>query len=163
MLLTSDSCVPLQTANVGDSAAVFCKTGQDPKTEFVKMTVDHRISDPGERKRLAALGIELGKNKTRLYGMNLSRCLGDHFIKSADLGFTAVPSVSEVMQLAPAESGLVVIASDGLWDVAEPGRVMEVWVCEGCSIFVSPWSCSIGLLTSPNTVWLAMGLHTGTY
>ena len=116
----------MQTANVGDSAAVFCSSQKDPKTEFVKMTIDHRISDPGERKRLAALGIELGKNKNRLYGMNLSRCLGDHFIKSADLGFTAVPSVSEVLRLAPNESGLLVVASDGLWDVAEPGHVMQV-------------------------------------
>ena len=111
---------------MGDSAAVFCHSGRDPKTESVKLTVDHRISDPGEKQRLAAMGIELGKNKTRLYGLNLSRCLGDHFIKAADLGFTAVPSVSEVLRLGPSDSGLVVIASDGLWDVAEPGRVMQV-------------------------------------
>ena len=90
------------------------------------MTVDHRISDPGEKQRLADMGIELGKNKTRLYGLNLSRCLGDHFIKVHDLGFIAVPSVSEVVCLGPQDSGLVVIASDGLWDVAEPGRVMQV-------------------------------------
>lgn len=90
------------------------------------MTVDHRISDPGEKQRLADMGIELGKNKNRLYGLNLSRCLGDHFIKTADLGFIAVPSVSEVVRLGPNDSGLVVIASDGLWDVAEPGRVMQV-------------------------------------
>lgn len=116
----------MQSANVGDSAAVFCHSNQNPATDFVKMTVDHRISDPGERKRLAAMGIELGKNKTRLYGLNLSRCLGDHFIKTADLGFIAVPSISEVVRLGPEDSGLVVIASDGLWDVAEPGRVMKV-------------------------------------
>lgn len=116
----------LQTANVGDSAAVFCESREVPGSGFNKLTVDHRISDPGEKRRLADLGIELGKNRTRLYGLNLSRCLGDHFIKSADLGFTAVPSVSPVLKLGPRQSGLLVIASDGLWDVAEPGRVMEV-------------------------------------
>jgi serine/threonine protein phosphatase PrpC len=111
---------------VGDSTAVFCESREDPGSGFNKLTVDHRISDPGEKRRLADLGIELGKNRTRLYGLNLSRCLGDHFIKSADLGFTAVPSVSPVLKLGPRQSGLLVIASDGLWDVAEPGRVMEV-------------------------------------
>lgn len=116
----------MQSANVGDSAAVFCPSHKDPSRDYVKMSVDHRISDPGEKQRLAGMGIELGKNKTRLYGLNLSRCLGDHFIKIADLGFIAAPSVSEVVRLGPQDSGLVVIASDGLWDVAEPGRVMQV-------------------------------------
>ena len=120
-------CVaPVQTANVGDSAAVFCNSTADPREQFQKLTADHRISDPIEKQRLADLGIELGKNRTRLYGLNLSRCLGDKFIKGADLGFTAVPSISEVAKLAPHESGMLVVASDGLWDVAEPGRVMEV-------------------------------------
>ncbi len=114
---------------MGDSAAVFCDSRADPGSGFTKLTVDHRISDPGEKARLADLGIELGKNRTRLYGLNLSRCLGDHFIKSADLGFTAVPSVSPVLRLGPSDSGLMVIASDGLWDVAEPGRVMQVCSC----------------------------------
>ena len=125
-VLTQHCVAPVQTANVGDSAAVFCNSAADPREQFQKLTADHRISDPIEKQRLADLGIELGKNRTRLYGLNLSRCLGDKFIKGADLGFTAVPSVSEVAKLAPHESGMLVVASDGLWDVAEPGRVMEV-------------------------------------
>lgn len=120
------SPLPVQSANVGDSSAIFCHSNKDPAKEYIKMTVDHRISDPGEKKRLAAMGIELGKNKNRLYGLNLSRCLGDHFIKEADLGFIATPSVSEVVQLGSRDSGLAVIASDGLWDVTKPGRVMQV-------------------------------------
>lgn len=127
-----------QSANVGDSAAVFCSAEQNPRDSFRKMTVDHRISDPGEKRRLAAMGIELGKDKTRLYGLNLSRCLGDHFIKTADLGFIAVPSVSEVVRLRPQESGLLVIASDGLWDVAEPGRVMQVRSMQPDSVELDP-------------------------
>lgn len=116
----------VQTANVGDSAAVFCKSDADPREGYLKLTKDHRIPDPDEKKRLADLGIELGKNRTRLYGLNLSRCLGDKYIKGADLGFTAVPHVSSVARLAPHEAGMLVVASDGLWDVADPGRVMEV-------------------------------------
>jgi len=133
----------LQTANVGDSAAVFCECREVPGSGFNKLTVDHRISDPGEKRRLADLGIELGKNRTRLYGLNLSRCLGDHFIKSADLGFTAVPSVSPVLKLGPRQSGLLVVASDGLWDVAEPGRVMEV-----TPPMMRGWKLGIGKLLS---------------
>lgn len=111
---------------MGDSAAVFCKGGKDPRADSDKLTADHRISDPSEQKRLEGLGIQLGKNRTRLYGLNLSRCLGDKYIKGADLGFTAVPAVSPVVKLGPQESGMLVMASDGLWDVAEHRRVMEV-------------------------------------
>ena len=114
----------MQAANVGDSAAVFAV---DSKREAVQqLTADHRISNPDERARLANMGIALGDNRTRLYGLNVSRCLGDKFIKDEDLGFSAVPYVSPVVKLGPEESGLLIIASDGLWDVAEPERVMEV-------------------------------------
>lgn len=89
-----------------------------------QITTDHRISSPEERKRLKSIGIDLAEGTSRLYGLNVARCLGDHYLK--EFGFSAVPSVSEVVKLSPQESGLLVLASDGVWDVAEPSKVIEV-------------------------------------
>ncbi len=74
----------------------------------------------------AGMGIKLGTRSTRLYGLNLSRCLGDKFLKDGDLGLSAAPHVSPVVRVPPRASGLVVLASDGLWDVAEATRALAV-------------------------------------
>ena len=78
------------------------------------------------RRAAAGMGIKLGQRSTRLYGLNLSRCLGDKFLKDGDLGLSAAPHVSPVLRLPPRASGLVVLASDGLWDVAEASRAVAV-------------------------------------
>lgn len=44
------------------------------------LTSDHRWTSEEERARLAGMGIQL-EGRTRLYGLNLSRCLGDKFLK----------------------------------------------------------------------------------
>ena len=67
----------------------------------------------------------MGPKRTRLYGLNLSRCLGDKFLKDQDLGLSAVPHVSDVVRLEPAASGVVVLASDGLWDVADGDAALK--------------------------------------
>lgn len=46
------------------------------------LTSDHRWTSEEERARLAGMGIQL-EGRTRLYGLNLSRCLGDKFLKVA--------------------------------------------------------------------------------
>lgn len=61
--------------------------------------------------------------RARLYGLNLARTLGDKFLKDENVGFSAVPYVSEAVTLPAGHSALLVIASDGLWDSAEPGAV----------------------------------------
>lgn len=118
-----DDNVCLQAANVGDSAAVFMHS--ESQNSF-QMTADHRLTNPEERSRLADMGIHLGQDRTRLYGLNLSRCLGDKFLKDEDLGLSAHPHVSPVVKVRPDQAGLVVMASDGLWDVAEPQRIMQL-------------------------------------
>ena len=74
----------------------------------------------------AGMGIRMGAKRTRLYGLNLSRCLGDKFLKDQDLGLSAVPHVSEVVCLEPGASAVVVLASDGLWDVADGEVALKV-------------------------------------
>lgn len=115
--------VCLQAANVGDSAVIFTDGVQK---EGIQMTADHRLTNPDERQRLADMGIHLGHDRTRLYGLNLSRCLGDKFLKDEDLGLSAQPHVSSVTKIAPDQSGIVIMASDGLWDVTDAHRVLQI-------------------------------------
>eukprot|EP00884_Botryococcus_braunii_P012750 jgi/Botrbrau1/21476/Bobra.0216s0084.1 len=111
-----DDCICLQAANVGDSAAVFV----NPETATHSMlTADHRWVNPQEAARVG-----VGKTQTRMYGLNIARALGDKFLKDKDLGLIAVPHVSQVEQVA--SSGLVIMASDGLWDVTTTEKVVEV-------------------------------------
>jgi protein phosphatase len=65
---------------------------------------------------------QLGDTTRRLYGLNLARALGDRFLKDEDLGLSAEPSVSDVVHLPPASGALVLVASDGLWDVVDFAR-----------------------------------------
>lgn len=69
--------------------------------------------------------------KKRLYGLNISRLLGDKFLKDEDLGFIAEPHVSQVELLAPEHTGFIVVASDGLWDVLSEeraaGLILKSW------------------------------------
>ena len=50
--------------------------------QVTMLTADHRWTSEEERARLAGMGIQL-EGRTRLYGLNLSRCLGDKFLKVA--------------------------------------------------------------------------------
>ena len=72
-----------QVANVGDSSAVLAELSTEGElTQPGRyLTADHRLTNPEERDRLKGLGIMLGHNGTRLYGLNLGRCLGDRYLK----------------------------------------------------------------------------------
>ncbi|KDD73223.1 hypothetical protein H632_c2409p0, partial [Helicosporidium sp. ATCC 50920] len=113
----------VQAANVGDSAAVFVDLASGSARV---LTEDHRLTNPSERARLVDMGIQVAKDSRRLYGLNLSRCLGDHFLKDEDLGLSAEPYVGRALEVPADQGGLVLIATDGLWDVAsydDVGRV----------------------------------------
>lgn len=87
-------------ANVGDSSAVLVPLDQDglPSAPARYLTADHRLTNGAERDRLQGLGITLGHGGTRLYGLNLGRCLGDRYLK--------VP-----LQSHPLAPGLIYITS----------------------------------------------------
>lgn len=116
----------VQAANVGDSAALLVNVTTGA---WSRLTADHRIANSSaERQRLQERGHTV---KKRLYGLNISRVLGDKFLKDEDLGFIAEPYVSQVEQLAPEHTGFIVVASDGLWDVLSEeraaGLVLKSW------------------------------------
>lgn len=86
----------------------------------------------------ADMGIRMKTNHTRLYGLNLSRCLGDKFLKNEDLGLSAEPYVSPVLRFDLAQRGVALLASDGLWDVMEPSAAMQV----AATIFAPKATCT---------------------
>jgi len=89
------------------------------------LTEDHRIAvNSLEAARLTAKNsLPAGAVSHRLYGLNIARMLGDRFLKEADVGFTAEPYVSEGVALNPEDEVLVIMASDGLWDVVSQEKV----------------------------------------
>jgi protein phosphatase len=110
----SEDIVQIQGSNVGDSMAILIDVENRSK---VNLSEDHRLTNPKERARLEENGIPLGEDTRRLYGLNLARALGDRFLKDEDLGLSAEPFVSNVHAIDPDHGALVVVASDGVWDV----------------------------------------------
>jgi protein phosphatase len=48
------------------------------------------------------------------------------YLKEEDVGFSATPHVSTAHLVRPGTSAIVIIASDGLWDVVSPDRAAQV-------------------------------------
>lgn len=114
-----DDTIQVQGANVGDSMAtmILLPSDSDGEGKNMVLTEDHRLTNPKERERLEENGIPIGEDTRRLYGLNLARALGDRFLKDEDLGLSADPSVSPVYGISPEQGAIIIIASDGLWDV----------------------------------------------
>ena len=56
--------------------------------------------------------------------MAICRSLGDHYIKENEKGFTSDPSLSPVYEILPGD--MIILASDGLWDVISGKYAMEL-------------------------------------
>jgi serine/threonine protein phosphatase PrpC len=130
--------IEIRAANVGDSMAYMASIDRDEDEVdvddkksidiYTTLTQDHRLSNPEERGRLQSHGvIPEGESTTyRLYGLNLARALGDRFLKDEDLGLSAEPHVSDAITLGGDQEALIVIASDGLWDVMSADDAMDL-------------------------------------
>ncbi len=132
--------IAIRASNVGDSMAYMAYMASihrsdeagdevdDTNGTYVTLTQDHRLSNPEERGRLQSHGVipEGESNTYRLYGLNLARALGDRFLKDEDLGLSAEPHVSDVIALGGDQEALIVIASDGLWDVMSAEDAMDL-------------------------------------
>jgi protein phosphatase len=110
----------LQTADVGDSTAVLLR-----KEGPVVLSVDHKPKDASEKARIRAMGVEISDAATRVSGMAVSRAWGDHFMKQQQTGLVGDPFVSEPIELTHDDS-LLIVASDGLWDVVSFARATEI-------------------------------------
>jgi len=116
----------IQAANVGDSSAFLWRSGVGISDSFVELTVDHKPTHKDEQERLRKEGVEITDTATRLNGLSVSRSLGDHFPKTHDAGLTCEPHVSQPIKLGPKEESILLLASDGLWDVLSGRHAMEL-------------------------------------
>ncbi|CAD5187729.1 unnamed protein product [Musa acuminata subsp. malaccensis] len=110
-----------QCANLGDSACVMNVNGK-----LIPMTEDHRVTSTTERARFAKLGKPLKESETRLCGLNISRMLGDKFLKEQDDHFSSEPYISQVVAIENSCTAFALIASDGLWDVISMKKTVQL-------------------------------------
>jgi len=102
----------LQCANCGDSSAYLYTHGT-----VHTLTTEHKVTAAAEKARARAMNPDLPETATRINGVAVARALGVHFIKKMNLGIISVPSVSTVVEVPFEDEALLVVASDGLWDV----------------------------------------------
>ncbi|KAJ3342914.1 Protein phosphatase 2C 1 [Gonapodya sp. JEL0774] len=96
----------LYTANVGDARVVLCRGGR-----AIRLTYDHKGSDPTEQGRIADCGGFVMNNRVNGI-LAVTRSLGDLSMK--DL-ITGAPFTTEVELVD--EDEFFILACDGVWDV----------------------------------------------
>jgi len=137
-----ESCTKLVIANVGDSRAIICRRDSDNKIKVVLSSADHNLDRLDEVERiLAANGMIVERNggikrvipnpkefseddiiKQKL-ALNMSRSLG-HTILS-NYGVCSQPEFfSTIIQ----NDDILILASDGLWELMENNEVAD-FVC----------------------------------
>jgi len=110
----------LHVANIGDARAVLCRNGKAERLSY-----DHKATDELEIKRITeAKGLlVLGRVGGSLA---VSRAFGDIDLKK--WGLCADPYISQTL-LLPTDTFLIV-ACDGLWDVATDQQAVDVLIGE---------------------------------
>jgi len=104
----------LITANAGDARAVLSRNGSP-----VRLTYDHKASDPHEERRVKDAGGFVASRRVNGI-LSVSRALGDHAMKSVVI---CAPTVSE--ETLSEDDRFLVIACDGLWDVSTDEEVVK--------------------------------------
>ncbi|WIA23673.1 hypothetical protein OEZ85_000373 [Tetradesmus obliquus] len=97
-------------AHCGDSRAVLCRKGG-----AIQLTSDHKPDRSDEAARVAALGgkVVAKGGGARVMGLlAMSRAIGDHFLRPY-----VIPEPEVACLQRSHEDELLILASDGLWDV----------------------------------------------
>lgn len=105
----------MYVANVGDSRAVLVSNDRGRPCQSVRVSVDHRATDPEEIHRVQSAGGMISRGRVGGQLM-LTRALGDFALKH--VGVSHVP-YTLCRNLKPDDA--IIIASDGLWDVLSDG------------------------------------------
>jgi len=109
----------LYAANAGDARAVICRNGN-----AVRLSYDHKGSDESETKRIVDAGGFVVLNRVNGI-LAVTRSLGDHAMKDYVIG---EPHLTSIL-LEPTDSH-VIIACDGLWDVASDQEAVDLILSE---------------------------------
>ncbi|KAI0358027.1 protein serine/threonine phosphatase 2C [Trametes cingulata] len=105
----------LYTANAGDSRAVLCRGGK-----AVRLTRDHKASDPDEANRIESRGgtVLAGRVDGKLAP---SRGLGDHHLRT-DVESAPFVARTEIGD----DDEFLILACDGLWDVIDDEEAVDL-------------------------------------
>lgn len=105
----------LLSANAGDARAVLNRGGS-----ALRLSYDHKGSDEGETARIVAAGGFVVVNRVNGI-LAVTRSLGDHAMKDYVIGEPFLHQVT----LEPTDTHLI-LACDGLWDVATDQEVVDI-------------------------------------
>jgi protein phosphatase PTC1 len=110
-----DSRRVLYTANAGDARGVLCRAGK-----AVRLTYDHKGSDKQEAKRITDAGGFVMNGRVNGV-LAVTRSLGDSSMKEFVVGspYTTETELCE-------EDELLILACDGLWDVAGDQQAVDI-------------------------------------
>lgn len=124
----------LTAAFVGDSSIVYAKRAPGATTwEVTQLGTNHKPDREDEFQRISSCGgcVTLGDGKkvpARLVsasgGLAMSRSLGD--LDAEKLGLIAVPEVPKEIVLEDKMEHLLLLCSDGVWDVFDPPTAVQV-------------------------------------
>jgi len=109
----------LYCANAGDARAVLARDGK-----AFRLSYDHKGSDENETKRIVDAGGFVVLNRVNGI-LAVTRSLGDHAMKDYVIG---EPYLTEVL-LEPTDTHLI-LACDGLWDVATDQEAVDLVLAE---------------------------------
>jgi len=109
----------LYTANAGDARAVLCRGGK-----AIRLSYDHKGSDESETKRILDAGGFVVLNRVNGI-LAVTRSLGDHAMKDYVIG---EPHLVDTL-LESSDTHLI-LACDGLWDVASDQEAVDIIIAE---------------------------------
>eukprot|EP00928_Gymnodinium_smaydae_P040308 TRINITY_DN2734_c0_g1_i3.p1 TRINITY_DN2734_c0_g1~~TRINITY_DN2734_c0_g1_i3.p1 ORF type:complete len:649 (-),score=118.28 TRINITY_DN2734_c0_g1_i3:113-1999(-) len=130
----------LLVAHVGDSRAVFASRQLNGGAwRVTALTRDHKPDLPGERQRIESTGGQVlivgnGQHQTSRVvtpqqswpSINMSRSLGDLHAHSQGLSAVAEVYVGPRAWNPREEQAVLIIGSDGLWDVITPDEAVDI-------------------------------------
>jgi serine/threonine protein phosphatase PrpC len=106
----------IHVANAGDARAIIVS-----RERISQLTVDHRVDNPEERKRVVKMGaaIDYPYVVKGDQGLMPTRTIGDRYFKT--VGVIATPSLKEYA--IGSDDLMLVLACDGLWDFMSNSEV----------------------------------------
>lgn len=124
----------LQSAFVGDSSMVYAKRAIGATSwEVEQLGSDHKPDREDESQRIRAAGGEVSPSSGPRYparlqlltgGLAMSRSLGD--FEAATVGLVHTPEVPPEVVLEDGYEHLILICSDGVWDVIDAAQAVQL-------------------------------------